>query len=189
MPVVDDAEARAVLGVGPQAAAAEIRVAFRRRVRRAHPDVAPARPEAGRDTTRLVQAYAVLRRSAAAGPPGPVAAPSTGPGASPNAASPTQSPVALGTDRLVYATPRRELYLRLVDAVDQIGEITYVDPDGRLLDTVVTMSDGVACSLLASLRQSLSGTEIYFTLEPLGAEARPSIGPVVAAVASLLGTP
>lgn len=198
---MDDAEARTLLGVGAEAPVEEIRTAFRRRLHHAHPDVAPGDPEATRTTARLVEAYGVLRRGRSrvvdrgAQPPG--RSPHPDPGAK----------VAVDGDHLAFAAPRREVYLRLIEVADQIGEVTYVDPDARLLDTVVILHDGTACSLLAVLQERsrpvgspeaaghevadrrgwAACTEIFFTVEPLGGEARPPVAPLVAAVASLLG--
>ncbi|MGI9120652.1 MAG: J domain-containing protein [Acidimicrobiales bacterium] len=197
---MDDAEARAVLGVGARAPAEDIRTAFRQRLHHAHPDVAPRDPEATRTTARLVEAYGVLRRGRSRvgdrpSPPSRWSHPDPG------------ARVAVDGDHLAFAAPRREVYLRLFEVADQIGEVTYVDPDARLLDTVVILDDGTACSLLAVLQERLlpvgspdsagtggayrrgwpTWTEIYFTVEPLGGEARPPVAPLVAAVASLLG--
>ncbi len=197
---MDDAEARTLLGVGAGAAVEEIRTAFRRRLHHAHPDVAPRDPEATRTTARLVEAYGVLRRGRSrvvddrAPPPGRTSHPDRG------------ARVAVDGDHLAFAAPRRDVYLRLIEVADQIGEVTYVDPDARLLDTVVIVDDGTACSLLAVLQERLlpvgpphsagtgvadcrgwaAGTEVFFTVEPLGGEARPPVAPLVAAVASLL---
>ncbi len=182
---MNEAEARAVLGVGVEAQAAEVRAAFRRRLRRAHPDVAPGAPGAARDTARLVEAYAVLRRyrPPPAPPPSPpdvVPQPPTG---STGSGSPTV--ISLSGDSVVYPGPPDEVFRRLVEVADRIGDISYLDQRARLLDTVVVV-DGVACSLLATLQGRAWGTEVFFTLEPLGAELRPAIEPVVAVVAAML---
>ena len=163
---MEEHEARALLGVSVGATAAEVRAAFRRRVHRAHPDVAPGDPHAARHTSRLVEAYAVLRRPA---PPRP--------------ARPVHPMVE--DDSLTWDRPAEEVFRRLIEVADRIGDITYLDPGARLLDTVVVVDD-VACSLLATLQGRAAGTEVFFTLEPLGSERRPPIAPVVAAVADLL---
>lgn len=176
---MDEAEARAVLGIDTSTPAAEVRLAFRRGLRRAHPDLAPGDPEAGRATSRLIEAYAVLRRSSPPPPPAPPAHP--GPPA------PATSRVLVDGDSLTYPGPPDEVFRRLVEVADRLGDITYLDPPARLLDTVVIV-DGVACSLLATLQGRANGTEVFFTLEPLGGEPRPPVEPVVAVVAAALAT-
>ncbi|CAN5644254.1 hypothetical protein BH20ACT1_BH20ACT1_00150 [soil metagenome] len=176
---VEEAEARSVLGVGPRANVEELRTAFRRKLRQAHPDLVPDDPGATLATARLVSAYAVLRRA------GPALAwtPATDPGV---VASSHVTAVTLDGDSLTYPAPPDEVYRRLVAATDQLGELTYVDPDARLLDTVVTTADGTACSLLASLQGRAHGTEVFFTLEPLGQGRCLPVEPLVAELAALL---
>lgn len=174
---MDETEARAVLGVDASTPASEVRLAFRRGLRQTHPDVAPGDPEAGRVTSRLVEAYAVLRRSSRPPPPAPPA--DSGPPA------PAADRVLVDGDSLTYPGPAEETFRRLVEVADRLGDITYLDPPARLLDTVVVI-DGVACSLLATLQGRATGTEVFFTLEPLGGEPRPPVEPVVAIVAAAL---
>lgn len=176
---MDNAEARAVLAVGPTAGPDEIRAAFRRQVRTTHPDVATDATDAGRRTARLVQAYAALRRAPAA-----IAAPSPAP-----APPPGHDPVVLaGGDSLLWDVPPREAFRLLVEVADSIGDITYLDVDAGLLD-VVLPAGGIACSLMATVTPRPGpgpASEVLFALEPLGAEARPPSRPVVAAVAAHL---
>lgn len=49
-----------LLGVGPDAGPAELKRAFRRRVKQIHPDVNPGNPEASRKMRELVEAYETL---------------------------------------------------------------------------------------------------------------------------------
>jgi hypothetical protein len=181
---VEEAEAQSVLGVGPRASAEELRTAFRRKLRRAHPDLVPDDPEATLATARLVSAYALLRHTSLrhAGPT-PACTPATDPGV---IASSLATTIILDGDSLTYPAPPDEVYRRLLVAADQLGELTYVDPDARLLDTVITTADGTACSLLASLQGRALGTEVFFTLEPLGQGRCPPVEPLVAELAALL---
>lgn len=180
---MDSAEARAVLAVGRTAGAEEIRSAFRRQLRSTHPDVAGGVADAGRRTARLVQAYATLRRSPdARSAPGPATPP-------PPAGRPVT--VTVAGDSLRWAVSPRETFRLLVDVVDSIGDITYVDVDAGLLDVVIVLGDGTACSLMATVVARPGPgrpptTEVLFALEPLGAEARPPAQPVVTAVAARL---
>ena len=180
---MDTAEARTVLAVGRTAGAEEIRSAFRRQLRRTHPDVATDVADAGRRTARLVQAYATLRRS-------PHAESAPEPAAPPPPAGPLPT-VSVGGDSLCWAVPPRETFRLLVEVADSIGDITYLDVGAGLLDVVVVLGDGTACSLMATVaaRPGPGGppaTEVFFALEPLGADARPPAQPLVAAVAARL---
>jgi hypothetical protein len=176
---VDTAEARAVLAVGPAAGADEIRTAFRRELRRTHPDVATDVDDANRRTARLVQAYTVLRRA-----PSADGATTTLP---PAGRRPT---ITAAGESLRWNLPADETLRLLVDAADAVGDITYLDVEAGLLDVVV-LTAGTACSLMATVSDSSEpgsppATEVRFALEPLGGEARPAAGPVVAAVAAHL---
>lgn len=178
---MEEAEARQVLGVGARVSPGELRTTFRRLVRRAHPDVAQGEPGASRATSALVEAYATLRRIESTPAMAAPAAP----------APPVRSPpgpagvVRLG-DSLVVVGPPDEVYRRLVDVAHLVGEITYLDPEARLLDTVVITEGGAACSLLASFQGRGGGTEVFFTIEPLGGETRPAVEPLVTMIADLL---
>ncbi len=185
---VDEAEARRVLAVSAGATAEEVRRAFRRGLHRSHPDVAPDDPGAGRDTARLVQAYAVLRRARPAAPgdrPPRAGRAGAAPEPAPAPAAEAGRIIVHG-DSLTYPAPPDEVYRRLVQAADQLGELTYVDPDARLLDTVVLTPEGTACSLLASLQGRAHGTEVFLTLEPLGRDPCPPVGPLVVELAARL---
>lgn len=122
-------EARALLGVGATATAAEIRAAWRRSVRGAHPDVT-AGPEAGVRTARLNEAYAVLRDL----PP----------------ASPVPVPAA--------APPPVDRFLALLDAAHRTGDVTYVDRASGLLELLVDVPDVGSCSVLVTLQGHPDGT-------------------------------
>lgn len=179
---MDQGEARKILGVGVEASSSEMRAAFRSSLRLAHPDMVPGDAGAGRATALLVEAYSTLRsvppQPDAPAPPAPTAR-----------AAPRSGGVVIDGDSLQVAAPSDEVYRRLVEVAHGIGEITYLDPDARLLDTIVTSDEGIACSLLASLQGRATGTEIFFTLEPLGGEAGPAVEPLVTAIAALLAAP
>ena len=182
---MNEAEARTLLGVGAGADAAEVRAAFRRRLIRSHPDVVPDDPHAAHQTGRLVEAYGVLRRSPSPPPTAPPPADTAPHPPVDLSGAPRPVLVSVVGDSLIYAGPADEVFRRLVEVADHIGDITYLDHRARLLDTVVVVDD-VACSLLATLQGRVAGTEVFFTLEPLGAMPRPPVEPIVAVVAALL---
>jgi hypothetical protein len=168
-------EARAVLGVAEGSSEADERSAFRRRLRATHPDVAGPRPDAGVAVARLIRALAVLRSARAAPdrlPPPARRVPPTG--ARPEG------------DSILLDLPADEAFLALVEAAHDVGELTYADPDMGLLETIVVPDGTTACSLLLTLQGRASGTEVFCTLEPLGATPSPPLHAVVAGLAAAL---
>lgn len=63
MKKMSPAEAREVLGVGPEATLAEIVAAFRRRAKETHPDLNPNHPDAAAEFQRVREAKEVLERN------------------------------------------------------------------------------------------------------------------------------
>lgn len=163
---MDRRQAAALLGVEVDAGAVEIRSAFRRLVRRHHPDVAGGD---GADTRRLTEAYRVLRQ----------------PEATPSATD----PVATTTDdTLVLALPPDEAFDALLDAGAAIGDVTYVDAAAGLLEVLVTFDDGRRASALVTLQGRATGTtDAFVTLEGLGNDAAPAPAIVLAALVDALG--
>jgi hypothetical protein len=175
-------EARAVLGVGVGAEWEEVRTAYRRLLRRHHPDVA-LDSGAGVTTARIVAAFGLLRSArrapAAPGPEG---------GSANNERRAAQAPALGEDDTVVLHAPPDEAFLALLDAVQEVGEATYVDADVGLLETIVGSGPG-ACSLVVSLQGRGNGTtEAFVTLEPLGQGPPPPLAPLVAELARLAAT-
>jgi hypothetical protein len=179
---VDELEARTVLGVGATADRSEVRAAYRRLIRAAHPDVTGTGETL--DAARLNEAYAVLVRvRRAADLP-----------ATPSPASPrptrttegrTEGPTDVRTDRatLHLPWPAPESFARVVEAGHDLGEVTYVDRSCAILEVVVDV-DGEACSLVCTFRpagrSSRDGTDVRCTLEALERVATLPPAPIVA---------
>ena len=168
-------EARRVLGVGAEAGWEEVRTAYRRLLRRHHPDVALDVPAAGSTTARIVSAYGALWAArAGATAAEPVEPVETGEAVTPGHGAPN----ADGT--VVLPAPPDEAFLALLDAAQDMGEATYVDAEVGLLETIVGSGLG-SCSLMLSLQGRASGTtEAFVTLEPLGQGPPPPLAPLVA---------
>jgi len=172
-------EARAVLGVGAEARWEEVRTAYRRLLRRHHPDVAVGVPAATATTARIVAAFGALRAERSArSRQGEDAVDGTA------AATPAPGgPPADEGDTLVLPAPADEAFLALLEAVQEVGEATYVDAEVGLLETIVGSGPG-ACSLVVSLQGRSNGTtEAFVTLEPLGQGPPPPLAPIVAELA------
>jgi hypothetical protein len=169
---MDETEARSVLGVPAAATRSDIRTAFRRALRAAHPDVRGGSAEA---TRRIVAAYEVLRD------PSPSPSPSTPP-------SPPSVPavsVVVDGDTVAADLPAGDLFAMLLDVGHRIGDVGFVDRQNGLLEVIVTFEGYGACSVVLTLQGRAVGlTEAFCTVEPLAGGPAPP----VEAVAELLGS-
>ena len=172
---MEAAEAWRQLGLEPGAPWSEVRAAYRRLVRAHHPDVAGAHTTAR--TAVIIEAYAVLRArrgaedSVAPAPPPPPPAP--------------LSYRLVGNDTVALGAPADEAFLTMLDVGHQIGEVTYIDREAGLLETIVQIEAGPVCSLVVTFQGRANGTtEALCTLEPLGTGPAP---PAAAAVDLITG--
>lgn len=208
-------EARRILGLGPDAVidASTVRTAYRRLIRRVHPDVS-AHPDAAGRSARLIQAYDVLsevlaeqpgptaagtpastgtrsagRRSAPSRPPGP----STRPGTplrgdrSEDGVRPSPTIRLLEDQSISVAAPADETMAFLLDAAHDLGEISYLDPTAGLVEVVVEFVEAPTSSVLFSLQGRGDGTtEVFCTVEPLSGGTAPPADAVTRLVAETL---
>jgi hypothetical protein len=181
-------DALALFGLRRDTTWPEVRAAYRSRIRAVHPDVAPG---ASGDAARLNAAFSALERVYRRGeaPPPPRSAPAP---PNPSAPATTRAPepppdlVAVDDDSLVLEAPADEVFMRLAEALDGIGAVTYSDPDGGYLEAVV--GDGTG-QLVVSLQGRAFATEAFFTLEPMDTRPAPSIETVVRSIAARLRAP
>lgn len=167
-------EAYGVLGVARGASRGEVRRAYLARIRDHHPD------RTGRGTAeavRIIEAYRVLRTAA---PPGVAEAPPPPP--------PPEPPVPAGTlarsagDTLLLGVPADEAFRLLLDAAHDVGEVTYLDRSGPILEVLCRFVGEPATSLVLTVQGRAGGTEVFCTATSI--EARP--GPPTDAVVDLL---
>lgn len=182
-------EARAVLGLGPDATLADAVRRHRRLQRRHHPDVAGVGDEgATARSAELNRALAVLRAAGSghATPPVPTSAGETVASA---VGDPGREPVAVVSDgdSLFVPAPPDETWLRLLEAGTGLGGIGHVDPRLGLLELIVRFEGGPSCSVLLTLQGRTDGTEILCEMESIEAAPTPPITPVVTALAEALG--
>jgi hypothetical protein len=180
---VDVVEARAVLGVSDGDGWDVVRLAYRRRIRAAHPDVH------GVGTTpvaaRLNEAYAVLSRVRRTGAAAAPASRATTPPAPPPPAPPLVGVRVVGGDTLLLAEPPDEAFALLLEAGHRVGDVSYVDRSCAIFE-VVLRQDGETCSLVVTLQGRAHGTEAVLTLEAMERAASLPPDRVVARVVAAL---
>lgn len=185
---MSDSEAAALLGVAPDASWTDVRAAYRKQIRAHHPDRAGAGSSAS--AARIIEAYRSLESTAS----------STGTRTgTPRSTQPTeddgdradaphgQRPVAtwldagvtrVDVDTLTIGTPADEAFRWLLDAAGDLGEITYLDRSGPILEVLCSFADEPATSLVVTVQGRADHTEVFCTVESI--EARPA--PPAAAV-------
>jgi hypothetical protein len=158
------AEARAVLGVGAADGWVEVRAAYRRAIRAAHPDTHGRAATAA--AIRLNEAYAVLRRARQAGTLDPLRPPAAPPPPPPPPPPPHVGVAVAGTDTILLAAPPDEAFALLLEAAHRVGNVSYVDRSCAIFEAVVRQ-DGETCSLVVTLQGRAHGTEAVLTLEAM----------------------
>lgn len=178
------ATARSVLGVTASDEWDTVKRAYRDLIRGVHPDIAGA---GGVDSSvRLNDAYRTLsiaRRegrldvaeaSPSAPPPRPAPEPMTGAGV------PADLRI-VGGDTLVMSSTPGETFRRLVEGVNALGEISYVDRSSSIFEAVLRLEDGTPASLVVSLqwRAHDATCEAFCTLEALDRAEHLDVGGVL----------
>lgn len=183
--------ARAALGLGDAPSWPEVRVAYRAQIAAAHPD------RVGGDARRaalVTEAYATLERAHRDGhlhqrvtppPPAPRA---------PAARQPTMVPLdeppeVLDGDTVHLAAPPDEAFIRLLEACDRIGDVTYVDRSCAILEALVRVEGEGVCSLVITVQGRADGTDAFCTLEAIERVASPPVRPVVEHLVDALRSP
>jgi len=176
-------EALTTLGIAPGAAWEDVRRAYRDQLMSHHPDVGDQNSSAER-TEAIVTAFRTLRA------------------ATDDGATPLPQPLNLSVDDeggplVLYARPG-DVFMRMCQAAENIGHVSYADRDSNLLQVTIGASgdadaDGESgwapSQLTAELRDDGAVTTALFSLEALGTAAAPPIGEVVARLADQLRAP
>ena len=169
-------------------------MAYREQIRSHHPDRAGAASSSR--AARIIEAYRVLdgQRSqgddagepsrTSQGPPradrddrpGPTSPPPTVERPEPTAFAPPMARV--DADTLMVAAPAEETFRWLIEAAGDMGEITYLDRSGPILEVLCRFEEEPATSLMFTIQGRAAGTDVFCTVESI--EARPS--PPTAAV-------
>lgn len=176
-------EARSVLGLTAAATAREVRDAFLRRVRANHPDVTENASGAAERTATIISAYRLLRERPTDAPTGPGGA---APPASPSSHSSPASVAAVEviTDEAIWVDADAvEVARVLLEVADELGEVSYVDRSGGLLQLTVRPPAGPTCWFTVNAVARPSGTVLVATLESIEAQPTPPPRPLVEALA------
>ncbi len=171
--------AQQLLGVVADADAAQIRGAFRRRIRQLHPDVSGSDDAAAaRD---LLTAYRIALRVAVDQsddlevPAGAV----DRLGSSAESSESSESSAALAgaqrrdsvwlvdQDTVALACTHDEAFMRLLDVGSTLGAITYLDRQGELFEVLLRTTLGVTLSLVVSFQSRSDWVEAFLTTEVL----------------------
>ena len=177
-------DARALLGVSPQATHDEVRAAFRAQIGRHHPDVNPA-PGTSARAMALIEAWEVLGVEPAVTDPPVTDPPITDP---PITDPPVSGPLAAWAtgSSVMAAAPADEVMLWLIDAAHRVGDVTFLDMAAGLVEALVEFVDGPVVTLTLSLQGRVAaGTEVFISMEPWSRPPRPDL-PDPDAVARLL---
>ena len=157
---VDLGNAQQLLGVVADADAAQIRGAFRRRIRQLHPDVSGDNDAAA--TRELLTAYRVALSAAV----------NHGDEQSDEMAvdrgdEQSDSVWLVDTDTIALACPHDEVFARLLDVCSTLGAITYLDRQGELFEVLLRTTLGDTLSLVVSFQGRSGWVEAFLTTEVL----------------------
>jgi hypothetical protein len=177
---VDDAEARAVLGVGPDAVWPDVRASYLRLVREHHPDTAADSADAGVRTIQTAQITAAYSVLLANRPPTGAMPPSF----TPKVEQETLADAMDGSRRVLLAAEMDDAFVALLEVA------SYVDRQSAVLEAIVTEVPGQATSLLIFLEpgEEEGVTEAFLGVESLGGHPPAPLDPLVDRIAELLAT-
>lgn len=171
-------EARSVLGVAADTSPRALRDAFLAQVRAHHPDTTDHPHGAGERTATIISAYRLLRDLPPA-PTDPLAPP---PG-------PTEPPATIEviTEEAVWVGVEAPAVVGvLFDVADELGDVSYVDRSGGLIQLTVRPPAGPTCWFTISVHARPGGTVLVATLESIEAQPTPPAGPLVVALAEAM---
>lgn len=168
-------EACAILGVGRDAAWSDVRSAYRMHMRRSHPDLASGR-DANARAARINAAFAALAEATDRGRR-PI-------GGAPPSRSDRSVPAPAPVPTL--EVPAGDVFVRLLEAAYDIGDVSYIDPEAGLIQLLLTDGGIAASQLLIAIDESVVPATASFTLDSMDAEAAPDIHDVVGRLGAAL---
>lgn len=166
--------ALAVLGLEGRPPWDDIRAAYRSAVRQSHPDVVDGDTATVRTAT-INASFAHLRQCT---DDGRTALPERPPIPAPPAPAP--APVVL-------RSRPGDVYVNLLEAAYEVGDVCYLDPEAGLIQVLLTEQGAAGAHLLIDVDQHRQPPRVAFTLESADSDVAP-IGDVVARLAGHLRT-
>lgn len=145
-------------------------------MRQHHPDVATDDPGATGFAAELASAYALLTGS----DPEPTPASERPPPDEPPGATVRSDGV------LVVEAPGNETFLRVLDALESIGDVTYRDRSGGYLQAMVQPVDGPLCTMVVAIEPRAVDSLVLFSLDSMDSSDAPPIEPILAELARLI---
>ena len=184
---MDQTEASRVLGVATDASWTEVRAAYRTQIGLHHPDRAGDPAVAA----RVIEAFGVFeryRQSEISDPPAPPPPPATGPWreAPPEFWDRVPPIERLDPETLALWAPADETFRWLLDAVHDVGEITYLDRSMPIVEVLCRFVGEPATSLLITLQGRAHHTEVLCSTESIEARTGPPTVMVVDLVEAAL---
>lgn len=169
---VEVVDALGVLGLTAPCEWEDVRRAYRDRLMSSHPDTGSA-TASSEATDAVVAAFRSLRTMTQ---DGTLPLPRTA------SAHDGIGPMVL------YARPG-DVFVRMCQAADEIGHLSYADRDSNMLQVLISNEDWAPSQLTAELSAEGDVTTALFSLEALGTGQAPPIAEVVAQLAQQLKAP
>ena len=167
-----------MLGVAADASADDLRHAYRALMRRHHPDIARNDPSATARAAELTSAYALLTGEAShqignrsSPPPAPDPPPHT---------------EVRADGAVLVEAPGNETFLRVLDALETIGDVTYRDRSAGYLQAIIHPVGGPLCTMAVAIEPRSVDTLVLVSLDSMDSNAAPAIDPILHQLAGLI---
>ena len=162
--------ALAVLGLAGRPPWEDVRAAYRSLVRASHPDV--ARTDAATERTAAInEAFALLRRRT-----------DDGRVELPHRPAPEPAARAAPQPTMVLRSGPGDVYVNLLEAAHELGDVCYLDPEAGLIQILLTDQGAAGAHLLVDVDRDHQPPRVAFTLESAD-DAVPPIAEVVGRLA------
>jgi hypothetical protein len=179
-PWPDVVSALGILGLDTDATWRDIRLAYRDLVRACHPDLDVANDAAATERTAALNVAFDTLTSATNGGRLALGAPLDA-----SVQNPPEAP-ATSAERVTLQAPPGDVFIQLLDAAHEIGEVSYMDPEAGLIQVLLQGGDPTASQLLIAVDQQPDPPTVSFTLDAVNAASAPPIRDIVDALALAL---
>jgi hypothetical protein len=166
-----------VLGVTADSSAEDVRRAYRALMRRHHPDIARNDPAATARAAELTSAYALLAGHV---PPEPARR------STPPPPDPPPHAQVRADGAIIVEAPGNETFLRVLDALETVGDVTYRDRSAGFLQAMYQPPGGPLCTMAVAIEPRSVDTLVLLALDPMDGSAVPPIEPLLHELATLI---